>query len=263
LSRPFLEGEHPIAFAHRGGAKLWPENTLTAFRGALELGIRYIETDVHRTRDGQLVCFHDRALERTTDGHGPVALHTLAELRRLDAGGRFTRDGRTFPHRGAGVGIPTLEEALALDPGLRFNVEIKPEGPEVVELLWAFVERHRLQDRVLVGAAKDRQGLAFRRLARGAVPTSPGARGILRFWLGARTGLHRLLRFDVDALQVPTKHHGLTVVDAAFVRAAHKHGLHVHVWTVDDPGEMRRLLQLGVDGLMSDRPDLLLDVLGR
>src|SRR5690606_27032783 len=122
-------GTSPIAFAHRGGAALWPENTLAAFEGALSLGYRYIETDVHITKDGRIVCFHDETLDRTTDGRGPLAALTLDQLRELDAGYRLTsHDGRDgeHPFRGKGLTVPTLEEALALDPDLRLNLEIKP-----------------------------------------------------------------------------------------------------------------------------------------
>lgn len=251
----------PIAFAHRGGALLWPENTLTSFRGAVALGFRYIETDLHLTRDGHVVCFHDPTLERTTNGRGLVRELTLAELKALDAGHRFTLDGRTFPFRGApGCEVPTLGEALALHPELRLNVEIKQRTPAMEGALWRELERLDALDRVLVAAAHDPLVHRFRRLRARRLPTSPGVRGVLRFWLGVRTGLGRFDRYPFDALQVPASEAGLTLVDRAFVDAAHAHGLHVHVWTIDEPAEMHRLLDLGVDGVMTDRPDLLRDV---
>lgn len=248
----------PIALAHRGGAALWPENTLAAFEGAIELGFRYIETDLHLTRDGVIVCFHDETLMRTTDGVGRVRDLTLDELRRLDAGYRFTVDGVAFPFRGRGLTVPTLEETLALHPELRLNVEMKQREPPMEEALWAAIDRLGARERLLVAAEHDPLVHRFRAARPGDwMPTSPGVRGVLRFWIGVRTGAHRLERYAFDALQVPVSFGGLTVVDRAFVRAAHAHGVHVHVWTIDDEPEMRRLLDLGVDGLMTDRPDRL------
>lgn len=252
----------PIAFAHRGGAALWPENTLAAFEGAVALGYRYIETDVHMTRDGKIVCFHDATLERTTNGRGRICELDYRELSRLDAGHNFTPDGGTFPFRGQGLRVPTLEEALALHPDLRLNIEIKQSSPAMEQALWEEIDRLDAHERLLVAAAHDPIVHRFRALRpRRAMPTSPGYRGVLRFWLGVRTGLSRFDRYGFDALQVPAAHRGLTVVDRAFVDAAHEHGLHVHVWTIDEPEEMHRLLDLGVDGLMTDRPDVLKEVM--
>lgn len=256
-------GKTPIAFAHRGGAALWPENTRVAFEGALGLGYRYIETDVHITKDGRIVCFHDDTLERTTDGRGPIAALTLHELKKLDAGYRFTPDGgRTHPFRGQGITVPTLEEALALHPELRLNLEIKPRRAYMERALWEELERLGAHERVLVAAAYDPCVHRFRALRPSmSLPTSPGMRGVLRFWAGVRTGLGRFDRYPYQALQVPPTYRGLTVVDRPFVEAAHRHGLHVHVWTIDEPREMERLLDLGVDGVMTDRPDLLKKVM--
>jgi glycerophosphoryl diester phosphodiesterase len=252
----------PIAFAHRGGAALWPENTRLAFEGAVALGYRYIETDLRMTRDGAIVCFHDETLDRTTDATGPLHMRTLAELKRLDAGYRFTRDGRTFPFRGGGHTIPTLEEALALHPELRLNVEIKQASPSMELALWEEIDRLGARARLLVAAASDPLVHRFRALRPSDfMPTSPGIRGVFRFWVGVRTGLANVDRYSFDALQVPAFYRGLTVVDRRFVEVAHRRGLRVHVWTIDEPSEMRRLLDLGVDGLMTDRPDVLKDVL--
>jgi glycerophosphoryl diester phosphodiesterase len=255
---PYLCVPRPFGFAHRGGAALFPENTLEAIRGTLALGFRHVETDVHLTRDGVPVLFHDTTVDRTTNGAGRVGSYTLAELRRLDAGYRFRAEDGTTPFRGRGVRVPTLEEALAVDPSLFLNLEMKhPMARE----LFTFIEEHGVHDRVLVAAAEQAWGDAFRAIARGRVATSPGYTGVLRFWLGVRSGLHRAMALDFDALQVPARHGALTVVDRAFVDAAHEHGVQVHVWTIDDPREMERLFSLGVDAVMSDRPDRLAGVL--
>jgi glycerophosphoryl diester phosphodiesterase len=259
--RPFLQGPLPLAFAHRGGSLLWPENTMVAFRGAVEVGYRYLETDLHATRDGVLVLIHDDTLERTTDGSGFIWDHTLAELKRFDAGYHFSPDGGSaYPYRGQGVTVPTLEEVLEAFPDVLLNVDMKQEEPPVVAMLADFIEKRGVQERFLVTSFADRRVREFRRRSGGRVATSGAMRETLRFWLASRLRLERLLRIRYDALQVPARHGSLTVVDRRFVAAAHRRGLHVHVWTVDEPAEMRRLLALGVDGLMSDRPDLLREV---
>lgn len=257
--RPFLRESSPLRFAHRGGAKLWPENTLLAFRGALELGCRHIETDVHLTRDGEIVVFHDHRLERTTDGTGFVRDHTLAELRRLDAAHRFSPDGREFPHRGRGVQIPTLAEAIALHPELKLNIEIKERAGGLPAALHRFVEREAIHDRVLVAAFEDALVREFRSLSRGSVATSAGRREVALFFAASRARAERFVPVGYDALQVPPRQGRLTIVDRRFLSAAHARDLAVHVWTIDEPSEIRRLSALGVDGIMSDRPDLLFD----
>jgi len=261
--RPFLQGPRPLAFTHRGGSLLWPENTMLAFRGAVEMGYRYVETDLHATRDGALVLIHDDTLERTTNGSGPVWEHTLAELKRFDAGYHFSPDGgRTYPYRGQGVTVPTLEEVVEAFPEVRLNVEIKQEQPPAVAAVVDFIEKRGLHDRLLVASFRDRVVQEFRSASGGAVATSAARGEARRFWLASRLRLERFFRVPYDALQLPPRYGSRTVVDRRLVEAAHRCGLHVHVWTVDEPEEMRRLLSLGVDGLMSDRPDLLLEVVG-
>jgi len=257
-----LDESRPLAFAHRGGSKLWPENTMLAFQGAVQLGYRYLETDLHTTRDGVLVTIHDETVDRTTNGSGPVHALTLAELKRLDAGYRFSPDaGQTFPFRGQGATIPTLAEVVAAFPDVRLNVDMKQRQPSLVEALVRFIEERQFHQRILVASFYDQTLREFRRRINGRVATSAASWETRLFWLAARLGLTRLLRPAYDALQVPSREGLLTVVDRRFVQAAHRLGLQVHVWTVDEPQEMRRLLHLGVDGLMTDRPDLLLDVL--
>jgi glycerophosphoryl diester phosphodiesterase len=259
--RAFLTGEQPLAFAHRGGSLLWPENTLLAFEGALAAGCRYLETDLHTTRDGTIVVFHDPRLDRTTNGVGRLKDLSLAELKRLDAGYRFTLDGKTFPHRGKGLTVPTFEELLELDASARYNVEIKQSDPPMVRALWQLIERRGLHDRLLVAAARDRLVREFRRVSAGSVATSAGTNEGRLFWAASRIGLAHLVPAPYDALQVPPRSGPLTVVDRRFIGSAHARGLHVHAWTIDDAAEMRQLLALGVDGIMSDRPDVLVDVL--
>lgn len=258
--RPFLDGPHPLTFAHRGGANLWPENTLFAFEQALALGVDVIESDVRLTRDGELVLCHDASVERTTNGRGSVAELSLAELRRFDAGWHFSRDGVTYPHRGCGLRIPTLDEALAVSPGLRLNLDLKSDDPALIGRLVDAIELGRLTDRLLVASHTDAVIRRFRAACRGRVATAAGPREVAAFLAAVRLGARRGLRPDYDALQVPVRHALIQIVDGPFVEAAHQLSLPVHVFTIDSPPEMRRLLELGVDGLMTNRPDRLLPI---
>lgn len=260
MARPYFGSSTPIAFAHRGGAKRRPENTLIAFEYAAKLGYRHIETDIHETSDGHIVCFHDATLERTTDGRGPLKKYTLAELRKLDAGYHFVEDG-WFSFRDAGVRIPTLEEALELDSTLHYNLELKPHDPKFADRVWDLIEAHGVHDRVLVASEHDSVTDAFRRKSRGRVATSAGRQGALRFWARVLTRTSRHAMFAFDALQIPRTFHGWNVVTPRLIEAAHHHGIQVHVWTIDDPSEMYELVATGVDAIMTDVPDVLLEVL--
>ncbi len=247
-----------LCFAHRGGAQLWPENTLEAFAGALDLGVSHIESDVHRTRDGHLVLFHDARVERTTNGSGYIRDFTLSELKQLDAGYRFYQGGR-YPFRAMGHTIPTLEEALERFPGVRLNLELKQREPDIVRPMWDLIERRGLHDQLLIAASFDPLVQEFREVSRGRVATSAGTRESLRFLIAARLGLWRWEEPAYDALQLPVKVGVVPVVTRRLVDVAHRLGIQVHVWTIDSSDEMRALWRLGVDGIMSDRPDLLVD----
>lgn len=244
------EGPGLLAFAHRGGA-FHPEiegleNTLAAFEHAVALGYRMLETDVHLTGDGVLLAFHDSVLDRVTDAQGSIGELTLADVRRAKVGGR--------EH------VPTLAELVDAFPGALFNIDIKSES--AVAPLAAFIEERGLHERVLVGSFGVRRLQRFRRLTGGRVPTSasPVEVAAYRFLPSGRLA-DLLTRGHVAALQVPRRRGRLTLVTAGLVRRAHRAGKHVHVWVVDDPEEMRDLIDLGVDGIFTDRTDLLRDVL--
>lgn len=240
---PFLEHPGPLAFAHRGGAGDWPENTMPAFEHAVALGYRYLETDVHATADGVLLAFHDDHLDRVTDRTGEIA----ALPHRVVAEARV--DGREP--------IPLLEDLLGSFPDARINIDTKHDSS--VEPLIAALRRTASVDRVCIGSFSD-QRLRRVRVRLGAeVCTSMGPREVARLRLDALSG--RVHRTGAACVQIPEQVRGVTVTNAAVVRAAHRSGLQVHVWTVDDAPTMERLLDLGVDGLMTDRPGVLKDVL--
>jgi glycerophosphoryl diester phosphodiesterase len=260
--RPYLTHDGPLFFAHRGGSALAPENTLVAFEKGLSYGADALELDVHPTRDGEIVVFHDDTLDRTTDGSGRVSAFTLDDLRQFDAGYRFTPDGgATYPYRGQGVTIPTLAEVYARFPITRVNIEIKEDVPGVEIQLWRVIQEARAEVRTLVGGFLAAPLLRFRALSQGRVATSGSMPEVRAFVLAAYARATRFLRPAYDALQIPETYRGIPVITPTTVRAAHRLGLAVHVWTVDDRTSMERLLGYGVDGLMSDRPDVLAQAL--
>jgi glycerophosphoryl diester phosphodiesterase len=253
----------PLVIAHRGGAGLWPENTLYGFERAAALGVDVIETDVCATSDGEIVVMHDEQVGRTTDGSGAVRTLTLAELKRLDAGFRWTADGgRTFPFRGQGITVPTLREVFTALPSVRFNIEPKQSDPPIVAPLCRLIREYGMTDRVMVASFSGSTLEQFRRECP-EVATSASTAEVAAFLAMQRAGLAASYSPSMQAVQVPEWAGGVHVLDREFVEAAHGRNLRVHAWTVNDEGAMRRLLDLGVDGLMSDYPDRLLKILGR
>jgi glycerophosphoryl diester phosphodiesterase len=263
MRHPYFDVPLPAVIGHRGASGELPENTMAAFERAVAQGAVILESDVHATRDAALVLIHDDVLERTTDGSGRVAEHSLEELRRLDAGHRFA-PAQGFPERGRGHRIPTLEEALLAFPRLRFNLELKERMPALVEGTVELVRRLGREDSVLLVAARDDTMADLRaHLAKtGARPAVGASAGdVLAFVRAALDG--KAPPPGPMALQVPPDFGGRALVTRAFVAHAHAHDLAVHVWTVNEPDEMARLLDLGVDGIMSDFPGRLAELVAK
>jgi glycerophosphoryl diester phosphodiesterase len=257
---PFLLEPGPIAFAHRGGGGEAPENTLAAFDIAVALGYRYLETDVHLTGDGVLVAFHDERLDRVTDRTGAIAELGIAEIEAADAGDAFSPDGgRTFPLRGCGIRVPRLEAILTRWPDARVNIDLKSDP--CVAPLAALLDRLGAWDRVCVGSFSDRRLRRIRALGRGRACTSMGPQAVALARLTTASAVMR--RLGADCIQVPIRQGPMRILTERFVAAAHKAGLPVHVWTINDETTINELLDLGVDGIMSDRLRLLRDVLTR
>lgn len=234
-----------------------PENTLEAFLSAVEdWGADMLELDVRSSRDGEVVVFHDATVDRTTDGTGMLAGKTLGELRELDAGYRFLDPDGNATFRGKGVRIPTFEELLEALPEIRLNVEAK--DPVSAVPLVEIIRRHGAEQRVLLAAEREQN----RRRVRGyRGPWGASRRDIALFLIFGASPLGRLHSPRCDALQVPERHKGIRILTPRFLREAHGRNIPVHVWTVDDPAAMRRLLAMGVDGIQTDRPDLLAPIL--
>jgi glycerophosphoryl diester phosphodiesterase len=249
----------PIVFAHRGGSALRPENTIAAFDHGLSLGADGLEFDVHLSRDGVVVVHHDATLDRTTSGKGPVAALTADELGRLDAAYWFRgQDAAEYPFRGLGSGVPTLRQVLRRYPGVRLIIELKVNAPALA---------HRTIDEVRAAGAIDRVALGSfgTRVLRAARLYEPRIRtGSSRE--ETRLALYRswvrlpVRRPNYQEYQVPEVAGATRVVTPRFVRDAHAAGCAVHVWTVDEAADMRRLIGWGVDGIISDRPDVAVQV---
>ena len=246
----------PVNFAHRGASARAPENTLEAFRLAVEGGAGGLELDVHMTLDKEIVVIHDATVGRTTNGSGAVAEMTLDELRTLDAGYRFSPDGgHTYPYRGRGLRVPTLAGIYEEFPDVAVNMEIKEGQPGIEE---AVVEAIRgAEERTLVTSSHHAVVRRFRGVSGGRISTGASRMEIGAFYLLSRLRLEWFARPAYDALQVPVEHEGVTLVTPRFLDAAHSRGVRVDVWTINDPDEMRRLLDLGVDVLMTDDPGTL------
>ena len=238
----YLNAPLPLAIAHRGGAGDWPENTMPAFESAVELGFGYVETDVHATRDGALVAFHDESLDRVTDRTGLIRELPWSEVSQARVDG-------TEP-------IPLLEDLLGHFPTLRVNID--PKHDTAVSSLVDVLRRTDAIDRVCVGSFSDRRLRRIRKALGPRLCTAMGPLGVAKLVAG---GYGVPFEMRAPCAQVPVRRGRVTIVDDRFVRGAHRLGVQVHVWTIDDPVEMHRLLDLGVDGIMTDRPKVLRTVL--
>ncbi|WP_043683273.1 glycerophosphodiester phosphodiesterase [Streptomyces xylophagus] len=244
IRHPYLDHPGPIPFAHRGGAADGLENTVFQFRRAVELGYRYIETDVHATADGKLVAFHDETLDRVTDGAGRIADLFWSDVSQARVAGKEP--------------VPLFEELLETFPEVRWNVDIKAE-PALHPLL-DLLERTDSWNRVCVGSFSEKRVVRAQHLAGPRLATSFGTRGVLNLRLRS-WGAPLPVRRSAVAAQVPEEQSGVPVVDRRFVRAAHARGVQVHVWTINEADRMHRLLDLGVDGIMTDHIDTLREVM--
>jgi len=264
VANPWLE-RRVLNYAHQGGAAEAPSSTLYALRRAVEVGAHALELDVHCTADGQLVVCHDATVDATTEGAGRIADLTLEDLRRLDNAYHFGPD-EGHPHRGQGMQVATLVEVLEEFDETFLNFDIKQTAPAVApyeEKLAAELRRFGRSDDVIVASFLDQATDTFSAFAPD-VCTSAGTLAVAEFWRAVQEGAPAPASVGRHhALQVPHRFQDTVVVDVRFVERAHEAGLAVHVWTIDDPAEMEELLDLDVDGIMTDRPSVLADVLRR
>ena len=254
---PFFSSSRFLPFAHRGGSEETLENTLPAFQAAYDAGFRYFETDLHATRDGVVVAFHDDNLERIAGVPGTIGDCTYKDLRSLTL-----RDPahRAVPSRSdvLHLSIPTLEELFTTFPDCSFNLDLKHDACLVP--LVRIIRAHQLEDRICAGSFDDARLARFRIHTHGRVATSMGPRAVLDARIRSFL-FHRTSRHEADCIQVPVRAYGIPILTRSFIDAAHRSGLPVHAWTINDAPLMEHLLDLGIDGIMTDRPHLLRTVL--
>ena len=229
---------------------------MVSFERSVACGVDVLELDVHATSDGRVVVIHDPTLERTTSGSGLVREHPWAEVVRLDAGYHFSLDGQSHPFRAAGVRVPPLEEVLGLFPEMCFNIEVKQADPPVAARVVDMVRARGCAERVLLAAEDDAIMRQIRSAAGGEIATGFSALEVADFIYRLPSDQWEDYRPEGRALQIPAAYDGIELVSAKSVAAAHRLGLEMHVWTINDRAEMDRLLALGVDGIMSDLPAL-------
>jgi glycerophosphoryl diester phosphodiesterase len=256
-------GDKLLVIAHRGGKGLWPENSLFAFERASDLGVDMLEMDLHLSSDGELVVIHDRTLNRTTNGQGRVAEHSLTQLQALDAAYNWTAvGGQSYPYRGQGIRIPTFTEVLQRFPDAAKVIEMKVPDVGMEAALCKALQSHQQIDRVVIGSFYDRSLQLFREQCPG-VATYAGP-GSVRMLVALNwVGLGSLLSPPYQALQIPEAHDGLLIASPSLFKTAHERGLNIQMWTINEQADMRRLLDKGAHALITDYPDRALQVLGR
>jgi glycerophosphoryl diester phosphodiesterase len=257
----------PLVIAHQGGDDVRPGDTLPAFQHAVDIGADVLEMDAHITKDGHIVLMHDEQVDRTTDGTGLIEEMTLEELKRLDAAYKWTTDnGETYSYRGHGVTVPTLEELFQKFPQMRYVIEIKKSQIPIDKPLCDLIRQHGMQNKVLVASFHDVAMANFRATCP-EVATSGSRSEVTPFVLLSKlfwTGFLRSPQFQ--SLQVPyeTKEsYGIPIMTRRFIEQAHARNVRIEPWTVDDPELMKEYINWGVDGIITDNPDLMLEVLGR
>ncbi|HSG32420.1 MAG TPA: glycerophosphodiester phosphodiesterase [Thermodesulfobacteriota bacterium] len=253
-----------LVIAHRGGPGLRPENTITAFKNAQQLGADVIELDIHSSKDGEIVIMHDDTIDRTTNGSGNVNNYTLSELKEFDAGYNWTDDdGKTFPFRGKGIRIPTLSEVISEIKDSAIIIEIKQSEPSLIKPLSELIIKHGIQNRAIVASFSNKALLDFRSIMPKVATSTTKSEAVKFFFLNQFYLAGFYNPSPAVALQVPEHYKGKKVITERFVSTAKKQNLEVHAWTINEPEDMKRLIDLGVEGIVTDYPDRLLKLLGR
>ena len=254
----FFNGS-PRIFAHRGDSLNFPENTMPAFKNAAVLGVDCIETDVHITRDGRCILWHDDTIELTPGKKERISLKNWAELKTFDAGAAFTKDnGKTHPFKGKGIPLVLLEELLESLPGIRFNIDLKDRSEKLVKEFIRIIKDHKAADRILGGSFHHGNLVKLRKLLP-EFPTAFSEQEARRVVVLQKLGLLRFTRkLPGQAFQVPEKNGNITIVTKKMIKELHRRGIPIHVWTVNKEEDMRRLFKMGVDGIFTDNPGLLI-----
>lgn len=264
---PYYEGvNRPLVIAHQGGDGVWPGDTMYAFEKAVETGADVLEMDAHITKDGTIVLMHDETVDDTTDGTGLIEEMTLDELKQLDAGYDWSSDGgHIFPYRGQGIQVPTLEELFQAFPQMRYVIEIKLTDNPIDKPLCDLIRKYHMQNKVLVASFHDEAMTNFRKTCP-EVATSASRGEVTNFVLLSKVFLSRLVRPAYQAIQPPfdpKESMNIPIMTKRFIREAHTKNVKVEPWTVNDPALMKQYIEWGVDGIITDRPDLMVQILNR
>lgn len=253
-----------LVIAHQGGDGIWPGNTLYAFEKAVEIGVDVLEMDAHITKDGQIVLMHDEEVDRTTDGTGVIEEMTLAELQQLDAAYRWSNDdGATFPFRGQGIRASTLDELFRTFPEMRYVIEIKLTQNPIDKPLCDLIRRHNMQDKVMIASFHDEAMQNFR-VTCPEIATSASRTEVRNFVLLGKAFLSGFIAPQYQSIQPPydpKESMNIPIMTERFVREAHAKNIKVEPWTVNDPELMKKYIEWGVDGIITDRPDLMIEAL--
>lgn len=253
----------PLVIAHRGGRRIAPENTLEAFQKSVDLGVDVFELDIHTAKDGELIVIHDKSVDRTTNGKGKVAEMTLAEIQKLDAGHHWTDDeGKTFPYRGKDVRIPTLREVFEAFPDSLINIEPKHSEPSPVNKLCGLIKEFKRIDKVVVASTIKTVLTDFRRDCPG-VATSASPTEAISFMVRYKLNLEDNYTPSMQSLQVIKSIGTWQFLTKGYMKAAHEKNLEVHVWTINKTEDMQKLIDVGVDGIITDYPDRLVELIGK
>jgi len=266
-SHPYYDGiTHPLVIAHQGGDGVWPGDTMYAFEKAVEIGADVLEMDAHITKDGHIVLMHDEKVDRTTDGTGLIEEMTLNELKQLDAAYKWSNDDeQTYPYRGQGIQVPTLAELFEKFSHLRYVIEIKLTQNPIDKPLCDLIRQYEMQDRVLIASFHDEAMQNFRKTCP-EVATSASRGEVTKFVLLGKVFLSGLVAPAYQSIQPPfdpKESLNIPIMTKRFIREAHAKNIHVEPWTVDDPELMKQYIEWGVDGIITDRPDLMVEILSR
>ncbi|NWQ40647.1 glycerophosphodiester phosphodiesterase [Bacillus sp. EB106-08-02-XG196] len=260
--KSFFNHNRPMVIAHQGGELLAPSNTMAAFQNAANMGVDVLETDIHITKDGHLVAIHDASVDRTTNGKGQVEDLTLAEIQELDAGYHFKNLEGNHNFRGKGVYIPTVKEMFQTFNHMKIEIEIKDDNPperieEIASKLWNLIEEYQMEEKILIGSFDQEILKTFDKYAKGRVALSAGRQEVKIFVITHKFLLRNLYVPKVDAFQIPVEDSGFDLTDQRLIDGAHRLGMEIHYWTIDDPDTMEKLIDAGADGILTNRPDLL------
>lgn len=267
-SMPFFEKKKTRTYniAHRGGAALAPEETLEAFAKSEEAGADMFEYDVHITKDGHLIASHDATVDRITTGTGYINDLTLTEIKALDAGEKFVDVNGESPYKGQGVQLATVEEIFLLFPHKRAVIELKDTNrPELYEAMnqeiWRLIQQYNMEDKVIIASFDHKINQRFKEISNGQVAIGAGESEATSYLTRMILRLNGLAHTDAQAFQLPTTQHGLDLTQKNIINGSRQRGLDVYYWTINDEGTMRDLIAKGVDGIMTDNPELLEKVL--